>query len=148
MYQRIVLGTDGSDRSRRALDHAARLAELTGAELHLVQGLGSPVVMAGTEGAIAAATIADDDTVAEVAGHLDAFAAPLRRAGLEVKVHVRPQAGARAVCSLAEEIDADLIVVGNRGMSSASRFILGSVPNSISHHAPCSVLIVDTGDDD
>lgn len=147
MYQRIVLGTDGSDRSRRALDHAAQLARLTGAELHLVQGLGSPVVMAGTEGAIAAATIADEETVAEVARHLDAFAAPLRRDGLTVEVHVRPQAGARAVCSLAEEIDADLIVVGNRGMSSASRFILGSVPNSISHHAPCSVLIVDTSED-
>lgn len=148
MYDKIVLGTDGSERSRRALDHAIALATATGAELHLVQGLGSPVVMAGTEGAIAAATITDEDTVGEVAAHLEEFVAPMRAQGLDVHVHVRPQAGARAVCSLAEEIDADLIVVGNRGMSSASRFILGSVPNSISHHAPCSVLIVDTSDKD
>ena len=44
----------------------------------------------------------------------------------------------------AEEKNADLIVVGNRGMTGASRFVLGSVPNKVSHHAPCSVMIVRT----
>ncbi|MEQ8718595.1 MAG: universal stress protein [Acidimicrobiales bacterium] len=146
MYDKIVLGTDGSERSRRALDHAVGLCQATGATLHLVQGLGSPVVMAGTEGAIAAASIADEGTISEVAHHLEEFVAPIRELGVSVEIHVRPQAGARAILTLAEEIDADLIVVGNRGMTSASRFILGSVPNSISHHAPCSVLIVDTRD--
>jgi nucleotide-binding universal stress UspA family protein len=51
---------------------------------------------------------------------------------------------AEAVLSVAEETKADLIVVGNKGMTGARRFVLGSVPNNVSHHAPCSVLIVRT----
>jgi nucleotide-binding universal stress UspA family protein len=45
---------------------------------------------------------------------------------------------------VAEEVGADLLVVGNKGMTGAKRFLLGSVPNKISHHAPCSVYIVRT----
>ncbi|HEU0318311.1 MAG TPA: universal stress protein, partial [Solirubrobacteraceae bacterium] len=51
---------------------------------------------------------------------------------------------ADAILDVAEERDADLIVVGNKGMTGAKRFLLGSVPNKISHHAPCSVLIIRT----
>ena len=46
--------------------------------------------------------------------------------------------------SVAEKAHADLLVVGNQGMQGAKRFMLGSVPNKLSHHAPCSILIVDT----
>jgi nucleotide-binding universal stress UspA family protein len=45
---------------------------------------------------------------------------------------------------VAETEGADLIVVGNKGMTGARRFLLGNVPNKVSHHAPCSVLIVRT----
>ena len=51
---------------------------------------------------------------------------------------------ADAILDVAEEQRADLIVVGNKGMTGAKRFLLGSVPNKVSHHAPCSVLIVRT----
>ena len=51
---------------------------------------------------------------------------------------------ADAILDVAEEQAADLIVVGNKGMTGAKRFLLGSVPNKVSHHAPCSVLIVRT----
>jgi nucleotide-binding universal stress UspA family protein len=52
------------------------------------------------------------------------------------------------LCDLAAHLQADLVVVGNKGMQGGRRF-LGSVPNTVSHHAPCSVLIVDTkGDPD
>ena len=51
---------------------------------------------------------------------------------------------AEGILSVAEETKADLIVVGNKGMTGARRFLLGSVPNNISHHAPCSVIIVRT----
>ncbi len=51
---------------------------------------------------------------------------------------------AEAIISVAEQRGADLIVVGNKGMVGAGRFLLGSVPNKISHHAPCDVLIVRT----
>ncbi|HRV60538.1 MAG TPA: universal stress protein [Solirubrobacterales bacterium] len=51
---------------------------------------------------------------------------------------------ADAILKVAEDLDADLIVVGNKGMTGARRFLLGSVPNKVSHHAPCSVFIART----
>ena len=48
------------------------------------------------------------------------------------------------ILEVAENDDVDLIVVGNKGMTGAKRFLLGSVPNQVSHHAPCNVLIVKT----
>jgi nucleotide-binding universal stress UspA family protein len=71
--------------------------------------------------------------------------APAARAeGLEAVTHARGDDHAKALIAVAEEQDADLLVVGNRSVSRASRFLLGSVPNKVSHHAPCSVLIVRT----
>ncbi len=51
---------------------------------------------------------------------------------------------ADALIKAAEAVKADLLVVGNRGMSGVRRFMVGSVPNRVSHHSPCSLLIVDT----
>ena len=61
-----------------------------------------------------------------------------------VETFARQGDAADAILDVAEEQRADLIVVGNRGMTGAKRFLLGSVPNKVSHHAPCSVLIVRT----
>ena len=58
--------------------------------------------------------------------------------------HSRQGDPADAILDVAEETSADLIVVGNKGMTGAKRFLLGSVPNKVSHHAPCSVLIIRT----
>jgi nucleotide-binding universal stress UspA family protein len=68
-----------------------------------------------------------------------------REAGVEVDVYARQGDPAYALLDVAEEREADLIVVGNKGMGGAKRFLLGSVPNKVSHHAPCSVLIIRTG---
>ena len=65
-------------------------------------------------------------------------------AGVNVETYARQGDPADAILDVAEEQNADLIVVGNKGMTGAKRFLLGSVPNKISHHAPCSVLIVRT----
>ena len=66
-------------------------------------------------------------------------------AGLQqVETFARQGDAADAILDVAEEQRSDLIVVGNRGMTGAKRFLLGSVPNKVSHHAPCSVLIVRT----
>lgn len=75
---------------------------------------------------------------------LDAAAASAKKEGLEVQTHPLEGDPAEAVLSVAEETKADLIVVGNKGMTGARRFVLGSVPNNVSHHAPCSVMIVRT----
>ena len=68
----------------------------------------------------------------------------LQELGLEVETHAREGDPADAILDVAEEQNADLIVVGNKGMTGAKRFLLGSVPNKISHHAPCSVMIIRT----
>ena len=60
-----------------------------------------------------------------------------------IETHARFGSPAEVLCDLASHLQADLIVVGNKGMQGGRRF-LGSVPNTVSHHAPCSVLIVDT----
>ena len=62
----------------------------------------------------------------------------------EVETFARQGDAADAIIDVAEEQGCDLIVVGNKGMTGAKRFLLGSVPNKVSHHAPCSVLIIRT----
>ena len=68
----------------------------------------------------------------------------VRLPGIDVETHAREGDPADAILDVAEEEGADLIVVGNKGMTGAKRFLLGSVPNKVSHHAPCSVLIIRT----
>ena len=68
----------------------------------------------------------------------------IEEAGVEVTPYAREGDPADAILDVAEERDADLIVVGNKGMTGAKRFLLGSVPNKVSHHAPCSVMIIRT----
>jgi len=75
---------------------------------------------------------------------LDAAAAQARSEGVEVQTHPVEADPADAILNIAEKVDADLIVVGNKGMTGARRYFLGSVPNNVSHHAPCSVIIVRT----
>ena len=67
-----------------------------------------------------------------------------REAGVEVNTYARQGDPADAILDVAEESGADLIIVGNKGMTGAKRFLLGSVPDKISHHAPCSVMIIRT----
>jgi nucleotide-binding universal stress UspA family protein len=64
--------------------------------------------------------------------------------GVEVITYARQGDPADAILDVAEEQKADLIVVGNKGMTGAKRFLLGSVPNKVSHHAPCTVMIIRT----
>lgn len=80
----------------------------------------------------------------DVIALLDAAAEDAKLAGVEAEVFARQGDAADAIIDVAEEQRSDLIVVGNRGMTGARRFLLGSIPNRVSHHAPCSVLIVRT----
>ena len=80
----------------------------------------------------------------DVSETLEGAADGLRDEGVEVETHAREGDPADAILDVAEEQKADLIVVGNKGMTGAKRFLLGSVPNKVSHHAPCSVMIIRT----
>ena len=146
MFERIVVGTDGSETAAEAVNQAIELAKLSGAKLDIVSAF-EPVPQQrlreeGGEipGDVAYAVGPRED----VNTTLEAAAAPALKEDLEVNTHPREGDPADAILDVAEEIKADLIVVGNKGMTGARRFLLGSVPNKISHHAPCGVLIVRT----
>ena len=146
MFKSIVVGTDGSDTASQAVRQAVDLARAVGAQLEVVsayepvpaQRLREERRQAPEDLQWAINPREDVDTT------LEAAAAVAREAGVEVSVYPRQGDPADAVLDVAEERDADLIVVGNKGMTGAKRFLLGSVPNKVSHHAPCSVLIVRT----
>ena len=80
----------------------------------------------------------------EVDATLSEAAEVATEAGVPNETYARQGDPADAILDVAEERGADLIVVGNKGMTGAKRFLLGSVPNKVSHHAPCSVLIIRT----
>lgn len=146
MFTRIVVGTDGSDTAAAAVRQATELAKLTGAELSVVSAY-SPVSGRRVEGEKLSAPA---DVQYEIGPRedvnmvLDAAAAEARSQGVEVQTHPIEADPADAIIDVAEQTNADLIVVGNKGMTGARRYLLGSVPNNVSHHAPCSVIIVRT----
>ncbi|MGZ4105059.1 MAG: universal stress protein [Actinomycetota bacterium] len=149
MYQSIVVGIDGSETARAAMLKAASLAESTGAQLHLVMGspasrftdlIGIDPMSAGASEPLAEAMRQGDKAAAEI---LERAADELRARGLKAETYLIDGDPADALVGVAETAKADLIVVGNRGMRGAKR-VLGSVPNSVAHHAPCDVTIVKT----
>ncbi len=146
MFNSIVVGTDGSDTATQAVRQAVALAAAVGASLDLVSAY-EPVpsqrlrderreTPADLQWAI--------NQREDVDATLEAAAALAREAGVQVSTYARQGDPADAILDVAEERNADLIVVGNKGMTGAKRFLLGSVPNKVSHHAPCSVLIIRT----
>ena len=146
MFNRIVVGTDGSDTAANAVRQATELAKLTGAQLSIVSAF-APVSsrrVAGEKLDAPADVQYEIGPREDVNLILDAAAAAARKEGVEVQTHPVEADPADAILNVAEETGADLIVVGNKGMTGARRYILGSVPNNISHHAPCSVMIVRT----
>jgi nucleotide-binding universal stress UspA family protein len=147
MFSRIVVGTDGSDTAGEAVRQATELARLSGARLDIVSAF-SPVPnqRVRQEAREAPGDVQYEFTPREdVNLILDGASGDAKGSGVEeVQSHAREGDPADAILDVAEEIKADLIVVGNKGMTGARRFLLGSVPNKVSHHAPCSVIIVRT----
>lgn len=146
MFKSIVVGTDGSDTATQAVRQAVDLAGAVGAKLELVSAY-APVSEQRLQEERRQAP--EDLQWAinpreDVDSTLEAAAIVAREAGVAVDVYPRQGDPADAILDVAEEQEADLIIVGNKGMTGAKRFLLGSVPNKVSHHAPCSVLIIRT----
>ena len=115
MYERIVAGTDLSATAKRATDRAFLLSEKVGAELVLLHAGRDP-------------------------------GAPLEALGSEygAQVVAVPGPPAEVLISETQRLEGDLLVIGSVGMTGARRFLLGNVPNKVSHHAPTDLLIVKT----
>lgn len=142
MFRKLVVGTDGSARAERAVQEATDLAKATGAQLHLVAVFG-----AGERHweSIESSSKIDSKDLRQVAESVLARgAAKAREQGVEAEYTAREGDPADAILAVASELGADLVVVGNKGMTGAGRFLQGSVPNKITHHAECSVLVVRT----
>lgn len=146
-YRNIVVGTDGSPTAERAVRHAGELATADGARVIVVTAF-APSAAAGTgepDGVPDDLRYVLSDRVQ--AEELAERGRRVLREELGVdKVVVQAIAGdpASVLLEAATDFDADLIVVGSKGLTSAAHFILGSVASSVSHHAPCDVLIAHT----
>jgi len=146
VFTRIVVGTDGSETAAEAVRQAVDLAKLAGATLSIVSAY-APISERKVKDQQREAPA---DVQYEIGPRedvnlvLDAAAAAAKAEGIEVQTHPVEADPAEAILNVAEETNADLIVVGNKGMTGARRFLLGSVPNNVSHHAPCSVMVVRT----
>ncbi len=143
MYSRIVVGTDGTDRSLIAVDHAARLAAAFAAELHVVAAT-SPNDAAGERLATSSALFARQPAAsAKTAARIGHDAS--KRHGVRVIEH--PQVGepASVLMAVADSVDADLIVVGNKTMGGTKRKFTGSVPGRLAQQSSRPLLIVHTG---
>ncbi|HEV7917959.1 MAG TPA: universal stress protein [Solirubrobacterales bacterium] len=146
MIKTIIVGTDGSDTAAQAVVQAGELAEKLEGTLVIVSAF-DPVPETRLQDE--RTQVPEDVEWAinqreDVDAMLSQVSAPLKERGISVRTTARQGNPADAILDVAEEEGADLIVVGNKGMAGARRFLLGSVPNKISHHAPCSVLIVRT----
>ena len=130
---KIVIGWTESSRARLAVGAAVELAVALDAEIHLV--------VAFDDDPRGDVVISDERQRAEQ--RLDAAAAALGRPARTVHRHAIPGRPADAILRVASEIDADMIVIGNRGAQGRGR-ILGSVASAIVGHAPCNVLVVKT----
>ncbi|HEV2819532.1 MAG TPA: GNAT family N-acetyltransferase [Solirubrobacteraceae bacterium] len=141
----IVVGTDGSPIAAPAVATAVRLASQVGATLHLVGISGGLTARAVTlVRGVPPDWMGIARTHRRAAEALGEAALDARAAGVETTCHRRTGEPADVILSVAKEVDAGLIVVGSRGLSASRQYLLASVPGKISHHAPCSVLIVRT----
>jgi nucleotide-binding universal stress UspA family protein len=148
MYDSIVVGTDGSRTASVAVRRAAELsAGNPGCRLHLVsayrpvqkdrleserQGIPSDIDWKVSPSEDADEILRRGKEIAAEGGASD------------VHVHSLDVPAADAILDVASDVSAGLIVVGSQGMTGARRYLLGSVPNRIAHHAECDVLIVNT----
>lgn len=149
LYDAVVVGTDGSPRSCQAVQRAGLYGEALGVELVVANIFHRP-----EESEIGPASERAESPQQNIAssgyrGAVDAAqdaARYAREAAPGVKVDVVAVEGdpAEGLIELAESRGNALLVVGNQGMTGSKRFLLGSVPNKVSHHAPCTVMIIRT----
>lgn len=142
MYQRIVVGTDGSSTAECAVEVAGGLALLMGASIHVVSAykpVPAAAVLAGVGGG---QPRFGKEERSEAEAVLEQATSRLSRVELPITTVSRLGDAADVLIAVAAEIDADLIVIGNRGLTGVRRYLLGGVADRVAHHAPCGVHIV------
>jgi nucleotide-binding universal stress UspA family protein len=132
----VAVGTDGSETAREAVDQAADFARRFDAKLVLLSAFkNDPPPPDGDEAQWSYSP------AAQLRGLLSRTEAAMNDQGLECTTLVDEGDPAEVLVRLADECSADVLVIGNKGMK---RRVLGSVPNSVTHNAGCSVFVVKT----
>ncbi len=147
MFSTIVVGTDGSETATEAVRQAVELATAVGGRARDRLRLRAGARRAAARRARSTCPRTSSGWSARARTSTRPSRRPRssrRRRAITAAVHARQGDPADAILDVAEETGADLVVIGNKGMTGAKRFLLGSVPNKISHHAPCGVLIIRT----
>jgi len=140
MFTTVVVGTDWSGTAEVAFVKALELARVGGGRLHVVTASPqSPPPASGRSAGASGSHSLGPDFQADVV--LERTLDRLGANDVEVRQHTVTGEPGDAIVAVAEQVGADLIVVGNQGMH---RRVLGSTPNTVSHRAPCDVLIVQT----
>jgi nucleotide-binding universal stress UspA family protein len=135
--KRIVVGFDGSDQARKALERAADIAG--GATVAVVCSADVSRLMRDPAGGVSPIEPADAEARAAALAEARRYLEGRNVEGVYVEGTGHP---ADVIVQEAEESGADLIVVGTRGLNAAKRLVLGSVSTTVVHHAPCDVLVV------
>jgi len=138
MFKEIVWSTDGSEHAQKALPYVKGLAREGGAAITIVH----VVERIEGGGAVGVPRRADEP---ELQARLQKLASDLSEEGFSASLIIRGDVGARPaheVVAVAQELGADLIVVGARGLSAIGGLLLGSVAQRLLHLAPCPVLVV------
>jgi nucleotide-binding universal stress UspA family protein len=146
MYRSILVGVDGSPTAKEALKRAAKLADSTGAELHIVSAYqGTTLVAVDPISAAGTAAGSLTETMRQASEQLlEAEVKELGMDGARIQTHAIEGEASDAIIDAAATFDCDLIVVGSRGLRGSKRLFLGSVPNRVAHHADRDVLIIHT----
>jgi nucleotide-binding universal stress UspA family protein len=141
MYRKLLVPLDGSALAERAVPHAEEIARASGAEILLLQSVSMPMPVVPEAVLVADARIMEEATRA-AAEYLERTAAPLRAAGLNVRVAVDDRPATDAILHAADVEDADLIVMSTHGRSGISRLVMGSVAESVLHASGRTVMLV------
>jgi nucleotide-binding universal stress UspA family protein len=141
VFNTVVVGADDSPTAAEAVRKAIALVKLTGGQLHIVSAYKPRQFKSSVTEVDEYLKSLGSDALAQ--SLLDELRAVARTAGVRAETHALTSAPADAICDVATQVRADLVVVGNKGMQGMHR-VLGSVPNSVAHQAPCDVLIAFT----
>ncbi|THE63673.1 universal stress protein [Salinadaptatus halalkaliphilus] len=140
MYDRILVPTDGSTHADAAADRALELASDLEADVYALCVIESgPLGSIGLPGDTASAEEVFTERATE---YVDRIADRGREHDVAVTTDLRDGVPVREILGYADEIDADVIVMGTRGRGGISRMMLGSVTDGVSRHSDLDVLVV------
>jgi nucleotide-binding universal stress UspA family protein len=137
MFATVAVGTDGSATASEAVEKATEIARRFGAKLVLLSATQGPKTPPDADVELQWAT----NSAARMSSILERLEHDLGAEGIECETRAEEGDPAEVLVRLAAEAGADLLVIGNKGMH---RRVLGSVPNTVTHNAACSVLVVKT----